>query len=70
MDSPERVEIEKTPLVGNESKFPPEAVAELRVLRTEPKSSVALVVHARRELVPGDRAIAAVAAASRASAKD
>ena len=58
MDSPEIVDIETTPLSGDERKFPEEVVAELRVLRAEPKSAVALVLQSRRELVPGDRAVA------------
>ncbi len=58
MDSPERVDLETTPLHGETKDFPEEAVAELRVLRAERFSSVALVVQARREVVPGDRAVA------------
>jgi hypothetical protein len=58
MDSPEIIDIEQTPLSGDERKFPEEVVAELRVLRTEPKSAVALVMQSRRELVAGDRAVA------------
>jgi hypothetical protein len=58
MDSPEIVDIETTPLSGKEKDFPEEVVAELRVLTTEAKSSVALVIQSRRELVPGDRAVA------------
>lgn len=58
MDSPALVDIETTPLSGKEKDFPEEVVAELRVLTTEPKSSVALVIQSRRELVPGDRAVA------------
>lgn len=59
MDSPERVDFEPTPLRGNDETFPPEAVAELRVLRAEPYSAVALVTQSRRELLAGDRAVAA-----------
>jgi hypothetical protein len=58
MDTPAIVEVETTPLAGDDRKFPEEVVAELRVLRTEPKSSVALVMQSRRELVAGDRAVA------------
>jgi hypothetical protein len=58
MDSSERVDIETTPLHGENSQFPEEAVAELRVLRSEKFSSVALVTQSRREVVPGDRAVA------------
>lgn len=58
MDSPKQVDIETTPLRGKQKDFPDEVVAELRVLRAEKKSAIALVVHSRRELVPGDRALA------------
>jgi hypothetical protein len=57
IDSPENAQTETTPLNGDESKFPEELVAELRVLRTEKRSSVALVTVSRRELVPGDLAV-------------
>jgi hypothetical protein len=58
IDSPKIIDVEQTPLSGDEGKFPDEVVAELRVLTTEAKSSVALVLQSRRELVPGDRAVA------------
>jgi hypothetical protein len=58
MDSPERVDIETTPIRGDNDKFPEEAVAELRILRTEKFSAIALVTQSRREVVPGDRAVA------------
>lgn len=58
MDSPERVDVETTPLSGDNDKFPEEALAELRVLRAEKFSSIALVTQSRREVVPGDRAVA------------
>ncbi|MFZ5889448.1 MAG: LysM peptidoglycan-binding domain-containing protein [Myxococcota bacterium] len=60
MDSPERVDVETTPLRGEPEKFPEEAVAELRVLRTEKQSAIALVTQSRREVVPGDRAVSVV----------
>lgn len=60
MDSPEHVEVETTPLRGDADKFPEEAVAELRVLRTEKASAIALVTQSRREVVPGDRAVSVV----------
>ncbi len=60
MDSPEHVEVETTPLRGDADKFPEEAVAELRVLRTEKASAIALVTQSRREVVPGDRAVTLV----------
>ncbi|HEX6272726.1 MAG TPA: LysM peptidoglycan-binding domain-containing protein [Polyangiaceae bacterium] len=58
MDSPENAEVEKTPLPGDQEKFPEESVAELRVLRAEKFSSLALVTESRREIVPGDLAVA------------
>jgi len=58
MDSQEVVDVETTPLRGDPAKFPEEGVAELRILRTEKWSSVALVTQSRRELVAGDRAVA------------
>jgi hypothetical protein len=57
MDSPENAEVEKTPLVGEQDKFPEEAVAELRVLRADKWSSLALVTQSRREVVSGDLAV-------------
>lgn len=58
MDSPERVDVETTPLRGEPEQFPEEALAELRVLRAEKFSAIALVTQSRREVVPGDRAVA------------
>jgi len=58
MDSQEHVEVERTPLPGEPEKFPEEAVAELRVLRAERWSSLALVTQSKREVVPGDLAVA------------
>jgi hypothetical protein len=58
MDSPRSVDVETTPLRGDEDKFPPEAIAELRILRTEKFSSVALVTESSREIIAGDRALA------------
>jgi hypothetical protein len=58
MDSPENAEIERTPLPGDADKFPEESVAELRVLRADKFSSVALVVQSKREVSPGDLAVA------------
>jgi len=58
IDSPAVVDVETTPLRGDQAKFPEEGVAELRVLRAEKFSSVALVTQSRRELVAGDRAVA------------
>lgn len=58
MESPERVHIERTPMRGNQETFPEEAVAQLRILRTEKLSALAIVTQSRREVVPGDRALA------------
>jgi hypothetical protein len=58
MDSPENAEVEKTPLPGDPDKFPEEAVAELRVLRADRWSSLALVTQSRREVIAGDLAVA------------
>jgi hypothetical protein len=58
MDTKSRVDIETTPLRGDDNTFPQEVVGELRVLRTEKDSSIALVTASQRELVAGDRALA------------
>ena len=58
LDTRERVDIETTPLKGDDDKFPFEVVGELLVLKTERYSSIALVTQSRRELVAGDRALA------------
>jgi len=57
-DVQEPVAVERTPLPGEDSKFPDATVAELRILTTERYSSLAIVTHARRELLPGDVAVA------------
>lgn len=58
MNSDERVDVEPTPLRGNEQHFPEEVVAELRVVKTHRYSALAVVVEGRVELEPGDRAVA------------
>lgn len=58
MESPDRVDVERTPIHGDQDRFPEEAVAELRIISTEKLSSLALVTQSRREVVPGDRAVA------------
>ncbi len=58
MDVPERLQVEKAPLHGDEQEFPEEIVAELRVISTRAFSSLALIVESRHEIVPGDRAVA------------
>ncbi|MDX2054681.1 MAG: LysM peptidoglycan-binding domain-containing protein [Polyangiaceae bacterium] len=57
MTAPEPVVTEDTPTTGDESTFPAEAVAELRILRTEKQSSVAIVLETRQEIVAGDRGL-------------
>lgn len=56
MNAPKPVEVETTPLRGDERRFPDEIIAELRVLRTNELSSVALVTDSHQEVVSGDRA--------------
>jgi hypothetical protein len=56
-DAPGHAEIERTPLKGNEKKFPDEVLGELRILRANKQSSVTVVVSSHREIVPGDRAV-------------
>lgn len=58
LDAQENVRVETTPLHGDDSKFPQEVVGELRVLRTQKFTAIALVTDSRRELVPGDLALA------------
>lgn len=60
IDSRKNVDIESTPLKGDDEKFPYEVVGELLLLKTERYSSIALVTQSRRELVAGDRALATV----------
>lgn len=49
---------EKAPLNGNEDGFPEEIVGEVRILRANPTSSIAMVTASAQELFPGDRALA------------
>ncbi len=57
INSPKSADAEDTPTDGDEKNFPPEAVAELRVLRTEKYSSIAMVTQSHREVVSGDLAV-------------
>jgi hypothetical protein len=57
-DVHEPVAVERTPIPGENKSFPEEPVAELRILTTERYSSLALVTQSKRELVPGDVAVA------------
>lgn len=59
LDSPELVPSEITPIKGDDKQFPDEIIGEVRVLRTEKYSSVALVTESSRELRTGDRLVAA-----------
>jgi hypothetical protein len=54
MESSKRVDIERTPTTGEDKEFPSEVVAELRVLRAEKYSALAIVIETRREIEPGD----------------
>ncbi|MFO0569999.1 MAG: LysM peptidoglycan-binding domain-containing protein [Polyangiaceae bacterium] len=58
IDVPERASVEATPLRGNEKDFPEEIVGEIRVLRANKYSSIALVTVSHREIESGDRAVA------------
>ena len=57
-DVHDQIEIEDTPIKGDEKKFPEEVIGELRVLRTRKKSSLTIVTVSHKEFLPGDRAIA------------
>ncbi|HYQ28877.1 MAG TPA: LysM peptidoglycan-binding domain-containing protein, partial [Polyangiaceae bacterium] len=57
INSPEEAGVEETPIHGDNDKFPEDTIAELRVLRTEKYSSIALVTESKRELVSGDLAV-------------
>ena len=54
IESSKRVDVERTPTAGEDKQFPTEVVAELRVLRAEKYSSLAVVIETRREIEPGD----------------
>ncbi len=58
LESAEGVEVEPTPLRGDEQTFPEEIMGEIRILRTRKDSSIAIVTVSHRELIPGDRAVA------------
>ena len=57
LDSPELVPSEITPIKGDDADFPDEVIGEVRILRTEKYSSVALVMESNRELLAGDRVV-------------
>jgi hypothetical protein len=58
IESNEPSDTERTPTPGDDKQFPSEVVAELRVLRTEKYSAIAIVIETRREIEPGDIAVA------------
>lgn len=60
VEDPDWVRSEPIPIIGEDEDFPDEIVGELRVLRTQKDSSVALVIASKLELEPGDRALARV----------
>ena len=60
VEDPEWVRTEPIPIIGEDDEFPEEVVAELRVVRTQPKTAVAVVMESKLELEPGDRALARV----------
>ena len=57
INTPEEAGDEDTPTNGDPDKFPEDTIAELRVLRTEKYSAIALVVESKREVVSGDLAV-------------
>jgi LysM domain len=57
INSPEWAGAEQTPTDGDEKQFPEDTIAQLRVLRTEKYSSIAIVTQSKRELVSGDLAV-------------
>lgn len=58
MEVPDRIEIEETPLHGDEEDFPEEVVAELRVIRAHRFASLAIITESKEEIEPGDQAVA------------
>lgn len=58
IESSKSAEVERTPTTDDDKQFPSEVIAELRVIRAEKYSSLAIVIETRRELEPGDVAIA------------
>lgn len=57
-DTTELARTETVPLRGNEEKFPDEVIGELRIVRANKYSSIAMVTASSREIEPGDRAVA------------
>ena len=57
IESSKSADVERTPTDQSDKDFPSEVVAELRVIRTEKYSSLALVIETNREIEPGDIAV-------------
>jgi hypothetical protein len=57
IESAKSSDAERTPTNGDDKQFPSEVIAELRVLRAEKYSSLAIVIESKRELEPGDVAV-------------
>lgn len=57
-DVPEHVQVEDTPLAGEDKDYPEEVIGELRVLRADEYSSVTVVTASRREIEPGALCVA------------
>jgi hypothetical protein len=58
IESAQSADVERTPTAEDDKQFPSEVVAELRIIRAEKYSSLAIVIESRRELEPGDVAVA------------
>jgi hypothetical protein len=58
VESGKSADAERTPTDGSTKEFPSEVIAELRVIRAEKYSALAIVIETRRELEPGDVAVA------------
>ena len=58
IEVPENARHEAIPLEGNEEDFPEEVVGEVRIVRTQKYSSLALVIASAVELENGDRLVA------------
>ena len=57
IESAKSADVERTPTEDNGKAFPSEVVAELRVIRAEKYSALALVIETNREIEPGDTAV-------------
>jgi hypothetical protein len=57
IESAKSADVETTPTSNDDKQFPSEVLAELRVIRVEKYSSLAVVIEARREVEPGDIAV-------------